>query len=127
MNDSQGSDESMVPSTERALDGPRRYEPPPSRYGKQVAPGSNGNSSHTEPSQGASGVKTHELPKANILIVDDRADKLLALEAILSSLGQTIVKARSAKMPCDSFYSRILRPFYSMSRCPAWMGSTRCP
>jgi len=31
------------------------------------------------------------------LIVDDRADKLLALEAILSSLGQTIVKARSGK------------------------------
>jgi len=97
MNDSQGSDESTVPSTERALDGPRRYEPPASRYGKQVAPGSNGNSSHTEPSQGASGVKTRELPKANILIVDDRADKLLALEAILSSLGQTIVKARYSK------------------------------
>jgi len=35
--------------------------------------------------------------KANILIVDDRADKLLALEAILSSLGQNIVKARSGK------------------------------
>ena len=33
--------------------------------------------------------------KANILIVDDRQDKLLALEAILSSLGQNVVKARS--------------------------------
>jgi PAS domain S-box-containing protein len=37
------------------------------------------------------------LPKANILLVDDRPDKLLAVEAILSSLGQNIVKARSGK------------------------------
>src|SRR4051812_3870267 len=35
--------------------------------------------------------------QANILLVDDRADKLLAVEAILSSLGQNIVKARSGK------------------------------
>src|SRR5437588_3785119 len=35
--------------------------------------------------------------KANILLVDDRADKLMAVEAILSSLGQNIVKARSGK------------------------------
>jgi PAS domain S-box-containing protein len=35
--------------------------------------------------------------KSNILLVDDRADKLLALEAILSSLGQNIVQARSGK------------------------------
>ncbi len=41
--------------------------------------------------------KTRELPKANILLVDDRADKLLAIEAILSSLGQNIIKARSGK------------------------------
>src|SRR3954467_2826872 len=38
-----------------------------------------------------------ETKSANILIVDDRADKLLALEAILSSLGENIVKARSGK------------------------------
>jgi PAS domain S-box-containing protein len=37
------------------------------------------------------------IPKANILLVDDRADKLLAVEAILSSLGQNIVKAHSGK------------------------------
>src|SRR6266487_3343737 len=37
------------------------------------------------------------IPKANILLVDDRPDKLLAVEAILSSLGQNIVKARSGK------------------------------
>jgi len=35
--------------------------------------------------------------KADILLVDDRADKLLALEAILSSLGQNIIKVRSGK------------------------------
>src|SRR5215831_14772461 len=35
--------------------------------------------------------------KANILIVDDRPDKLLALHAILSSLEQNIVQARSGK------------------------------
>ena len=35
--------------------------------------------------------------KANILIVDDRADKLLALHAILSALDQNIVQARSGK------------------------------
>src|SRR5437868_9442032 len=35
--------------------------------------------------------------KANILLVDDRADKLLALEAVLSGLGQNLVQARSGK------------------------------
>src|SRR5258706_6623540 len=35
--------------------------------------------------------------KANILMVDDRADKLLALEAILGSLEQNLVQARSGK------------------------------
>lgn len=35
--------------------------------------------------------------KASILIVDDRPDKRLALQAILSSLGQTIVEATSGK------------------------------
>ena len=35
--------------------------------------------------------------KANILIVDDRPDKLMAVEAILSSLGENILKARSGK------------------------------
>jgi signal transduction histidine kinase len=36
-------------------------------------------------------------PKANILLVDDRADKLLAIESIISSLGQNIVTASSGK------------------------------
>jgi PAS domain S-box-containing protein len=42
-------------------------------------------------------MKGRELPKANILLVDDRPDKLLAVEAILSSLNQNLVKARSGK------------------------------
>jgi len=35
--------------------------------------------------------------KANILIVDDRSDKLLALQAVLASLDQNLVQARSGK------------------------------
>ena len=35
--------------------------------------------------------------KANILIVDDRADKLLALQAVLHNLGQNLVIAKSGK------------------------------
>src|SRR5689334_5763648 len=35
--------------------------------------------------------------KANILLVDDRPDKLLALEAVLSSLGQNVIKAKSGR------------------------------
>lgn len=37
------------------------------------------------------------LKKANILIVDDRADKMLALEAVLGDLGENIITARSGK------------------------------
>ncbi len=35
--------------------------------------------------------------QVNILVVDDRADKLLAIEAILAPLGQNLVKARSGR------------------------------
>src|SRR4051812_41406808 len=35
--------------------------------------------------------------KVNILVVDDRKDKLLALNAILTPLGQNIVEAHSGK------------------------------
>src|SRR5215471_1304394 len=54
--------------------------------------------SRLSPVVSQNGAGKHSLErKANILIVDDRADKLLALEAILSSLGQNLVKARSGK------------------------------
>jgi signal transduction histidine kinase/DNA-binding response OmpR family regulator len=38
-----------------------------------------------------------ELPRAAILLVDDRPDKLLALEAVLEELGQPIVRAESGR------------------------------
>src|SRR5881398_1590703 len=50
-----------------------------------------------QPAGGNGSPETPAEIKANILLVDDRADKLLALEAILSSLGQNIVKAHSGK------------------------------
>ena len=37
------------------------------------------------------------LGKVNILLVDDRADKLLAIEAVLEDLGQNIVRAYSGR------------------------------
>ena len=36
-------------------------------------------------------------PKVNILLVDDRPDKLLALESILADLGQNLVRAYSGR------------------------------
>jgi PAS domain S-box-containing protein len=50
-----------------------------------------------QPAGGNGSPETEPEIKANILLVDDRADKLLALEAILSTLGQNIVKAHSGK------------------------------
>src|SRR5215216_2977836 len=38
-----------------------------------------------------------DIGKVNILIVDDRPDKLLSLEAVLEELGQNIVRAYSGR------------------------------
>jgi signal transduction histidine kinase len=51
------------------------------------APGSNGGE---DPVPSADG-------RINILLVDDRPDKLLALEAVLSGLGQNLIRANSGK------------------------------
>jgi PAS domain S-box-containing protein len=60
---------------------------PPYQAGKSPAakPGLGKNGSHTG----------DNADKVSILVVDDRPDKLLALEACLSSLGQNIVRAHS--------------------------------
>jgi signal transduction histidine kinase len=51
-----------------------------------------------EPKVQASGVELPEPPeKVSILLVDDQPQKLLANEAILTSLGQNIIKARSGR------------------------------
>lgn len=42
-------------------------------------------------------IEAVEQPKARILVVDDQAENLLALEAVLDSLGQDIVKASSGR------------------------------
>jgi two-component system sensor histidine kinase/response regulator len=44
-----------------------------------------------------SGINPYDRPPARILLVDDEQDNLLALEAVLESLGQEIVKANSGR------------------------------
>ena len=43
--------------------------------------------------------------KANILLVDDRPEKLLALEAVLGPLNQNLVRARSGKEATQWLYA----------------------
>ena len=45
----------------------------------------------------------------NILMVDDQRANLLALEAVLESLGQNLVRANSGKRPSDRL-SRTISP-----------------
>ncbi|HEY6034673.1 MAG TPA: response regulator, partial [Kofleriaceae bacterium] len=39
--------------------------------------------------------QTRDLPQVSVLLVDDRPENLLALEAVLEPLGQRLVQARS--------------------------------
>ena len=43
----------------------------------------------------------NERDRANILMVDDQAGKLLSYEAILSELGENLIKARSARQAME--------------------------
>src|ERR1700684_12879 len=43
----------------------------------------------------------NERDRANILMVDDQAGKLLSYEAILSDLGENLIKAKSAREALD--------------------------
>jgi PAS domain S-box-containing protein len=66
---------------------------------KNSAPVAAQNSGATAPkrAEGAKILSGKLNSRVNILLVDDRADKLLALEAILAPLSQNLVKARSGK------------------------------
>ncbi len=62
---------------------------------RQAASGEMPDGQSLRPEQNGSGSPAPA--RANILLVDDRQDKILALEAVISSLGENIVKARSGK------------------------------
>jgi two-component system sensor histidine kinase/response regulator len=53
---------------------------------------------------------THDAPTASILLVDDRRDKLLALESLLAPLGQRVVKAQSG----EEALRRVLQEEYAV-------------
>ena len=47
-------------------------------------------------------------PKANVLIVDDKPENLLALETVLGDLGQNLVRVTSAR---EALRSLLLEDF----------------
>ena len=65
--------------------------------------------------------------KVNILLVDDQPHGLFALEAVLASLGQNLVKARSGREALRTPARPAISPSScSTCRCPAWT-ATRPP
>jgi hypothetical protein len=58
---------------------------------------------------------------ANILLVDDKPDKLLALEAVLADIGGNLVRAASGR----EALRHLLHDDCWTSTCPAWTGSRR--
>ena len=52
--------------------------------------------------------------RVNILLVDDNPDNLLALEAILSCLGQNLVKAHSGPEALKSLLNQEFAVFFSV-------------
>lgn len=50
-----------------------------------------------EPGPGARNSRSRRGGKVNILLVDDRPDKLLAIDAVIAELKQNVVQARSGK------------------------------
>ena len=58
--------------------------------------------------------------RVSILIVDDRVDKLLTLQAVLEELDQNIVVAQSGSDALKRMLSTTSRSFSSTSTCPGW-------
>ena len=61
--------------------------------------------------------------KVDILLVDDRPDKLLALEAILDALARTWSGPIPAARRCAPSCSRTSRSSSSTSTCRGWTAS----
>src|SRR5947207_12605790 len=76
-------------------------EPPgaeaPAAPGAAHTNGAMSHSSNDKPGEEAGKNYGKVNSKVNILLVDDRADKLLALSAILTPLGQNLIEAKSGK------------------------------
>ena len=60
---------------------------------------------------------------AKILMVDDRPENLLALEAILQSLGHELIKASSGEEALKCLLIHDVAVILLDVRCPAWMVS----
>lgn len=63
-----------------------------------------------------------EEQRVNILLVDDRYDKLLALESVLTGLGENLVLARSGSEALRLLLHEDFALIFSTSVCPGWTG-----